>query len=72
MDGAFGVFFLNVFEAAEHDPVADGGKIASNGAGVAHFAGDFGPDVPGGGVNEVGFLVLLDDARSGRGGFAGL
>lgn len=60
-----------VGETAEENPVADGGEIGAEDGGVADFAGDFGPDGAVGGLDEVGFLVLLDDARDGGGEFVG-
>ena len=57
--------------SAEDDPVADGGEVGTDGGLVAHFAGDFGPEVSGGSVDEVGLFVFLDDAGKEGGGFAG-
>ena len=70
LHGAFGVFLLHVLEAAEHYPVADGGEVRPDCARMPHFSGDFGPDVPRGGVDEICLLVFLDHARSAGGRFA--
>jgi hypothetical protein len=58
---------------AEDDPVADGGEVGAGGGVVADFAGGSGSDVfhaEGGGADEVGFVVLLDEAGDEVGGLA--
>jgi len=71
LDGS-GVFG-GVLNAAEDDPVADGGVVGADGAVVAHFAGDFGPDILHAQcrrADQVGFLMFLHDACQLVQGFA--